>query len=39
MEIAITLIILFAAVIIIYKNIKQKSSGGCGCGKCSPKRK
>lgn len=38
MEVAITLVIIVAAVFIIYKNIKQKSSGSCSCGNCSSKK-
>lgn len=34
-QIIITGIIAFAAVYILYKNIKKKSSGGCHCDSCS----
>lgn len=35
MEIFITVIIVAAAVFILYKNIKNKKNGGCNCGSCS----
>lgn len=35
MEILITVIIVGAAGLILYKNIKSKKTGGCNCGSCS----
>lgn len=39
MEVAITMVIVVAAVFIIYKSVKSKASGDCGCGSCSSKGK
>lgn len=36
-EIVVTGVIGIAAIYILYKNIKKKSSGGCGCGNCNSK--
>lgn len=39
MEVAITMVIIAAVIFIIYKNVKSKASGDCGCGGCSSKGK
>lgn len=38
-EILITLLIVVFAGYIIYKNLRTISTGDCGCGNCSSKRK
>lgn len=39
MEVPITIAIVVAAVFVIYKKVKSKASGDCGCGGCSSKGK
>ena len=35
MEILITLVIVFLAIYILFKNFYKSSKGGCSCGNCS----
>jgi ferrous iron transport protein B len=35
LEFTIASLIVIAAIYILYKNIKQKSSGKCNCGSCT----